>query len=52
MLQGEGDRDVKADKEAGNCQCEKGYNGTLCEGCRDRFVRVGENCEGMYTAFL
>ncbi|KAL5256426.1 hypothetical protein ACHWQZ_G011606 [Mnemiopsis leidyi] len=40
---GEGSRDV--DKQAGTCQCNNGYNGTLCDSCRDRYVRVGEDCE-------
>jgi len=39
---GEGDRESK---KAGTCNCDKGYNGSLCEGCAEKFVRVGDTCE-------
>lgn len=41
---GEGDRE-KDGKLSGTCTCDKGYNGTLCEDCKAKFVRVDDTCE-------
>lgn len=41
---GEGDRE-KDGKLSGTCTCDKGYNGTLCEDCKRKFIRVGDVCE-------
>jgi len=37
---GEGDREG-----AGTCNCDKGYNGTTCEGCKKMWLRVDDRCE-------
>jgi len=48
---GEGEREKKEGKQAGTCQCNNGYNGTLCDGCKDKFVRVEDTktCEECST---
>lgn len=37
---GEGDRQGE-----GTCNCDKGYNGTTCEGCKKMYIRVDDRCE-------
>ena len=48
LLQGEGERENKAEKNMGTCSCNPGYKGTVCDQCNTRYVKVGETCEGKY----
>ena len=43
--QDQGDRESDG-KLSGTCTCDKGYNGTLCDTCKKKFIRVDDNCEG------
>jgi len=40
----EGERSSPS-KHHGTCTCDKGYTGTLCDECKNKFIKAGDTCE-------